>query len=420
MIIDLHILQNFAPACLNRDDTNTPKDCEFGGVRRARISSQCLKRAIRRYFTDAGLIPDADLGQRTKRIIDAVNAHLPPDLGDPDTRRHAIARAVENIDSPKSGGLKFKDGKSEYLLYVGRVEVERLAAAVREHFNILKEIGQGKPTGESEAPTATVDVVPGKQAKAKGKQPKTPKAPPLELPKPLKQALDAVLDEHGGGARDVGLFGRMLANLPDRNVDAACQVAHAVSTNRVTMEMDYYTAVDDLKPDDNSGADMIGTVEFNSSCFYRYANIDLGQLARNLGPNAGSAPGVAMAFLRAAVHAIPTGKQNSMAALNPPSAVLVVLRERGPVSLANAFVAPVRPTDRHDLLTRSVEALADYWGRLTAMYGTEGVLYTGLTLERDAELGSLAGSRKPGLAALLGEVGERLNAAPAIGTGGQA
>src|SRR5918912_1293514 len=99
----------------------------------------------------------------------------------------------------------------------------------------------------------------------------------------------------------------MLADLPERNSDAACQVAHALSTNKVAMEMDYYTAVDDLKPDDTMGADMIGTVEFNSSCFYRYANVDLGQLERNLQNDQELARRTVEAFLRAAVEAIPTG-----------------------------------------------------------------------------------------------------------------
>src|SRR5205814_5665072 len=101
------------------------------------------------------------------------------------------------------------------------------------------------------------------------------------VPAPVKKAVLGVLD--GGKAADLALFGRMIADLPDKNVDAACQVAHAISTNKVSFEFDFYTAVDDLKPDDTAGADMLGTVEFNSACFYRYSNLDLGQLVENLG-----------------------------------------------------------------------------------------------------------------------------------------
>src|SRR6185503_11754224 len=102
-----------------------------------------------------------------------------------------------------------------------------------------------------------------------------------------------------------------LADLPERNISAACQVAHALSTNKVSMEFDYYTAIDDRKPDDTAGADMIGTVEFNSACFYRYANLDVDQLRANLGDDTALARQTVEAFVRASVSAIPTGKQNS-------------------------------------------------------------------------------------------------------------
>jgi CRISPR system Cascade subunit CasC len=185
----------------------------------------------------------------------------------------------------------------------------------------------------------------------------------------------------GGKAADLVLFGRMLADLPEKNIDAACQVAHAISTNKIhTMEMDYYTAVDDLKPDDTSGADMIGTVEFNSACFYRYATLDVAELAGGyrdekktqpfgLQGDAELARTTAAAFLKAFVHAIPTGKQNSFAAHNPPSLVFAVVRDGPPVSLANAFVKPVTPQGGDSLVEKSIEALDGYYGRLVGMYG---------------------------------------------------
>ena len=155
------------------------------------------------------------------------------------------------------------------------------------------------------------------------------------------------------------LFGRMLADLPEKNMDAACQVAHAISTNKIhSMEMDYYTAVDDIN-NDNPGADMIGTVEFNSACFYRYATLDVAELvggyrdekktrAFGLQGDAELARTTATAFLTAFIHAIPTGKQNSFAAHNPPSLVFAVVRDGPPVSLANAFVKPVTAAGRRE------------------------------------------------------------------------
>jgi CRISPR system Cascade subunit CasC len=165
----------------------------------------------------------------------------------------------------------------------------------------------------------------------------------------------------------------MLADDASLNVNAACQVAHAISTNSIhSMEFDYYTAVDDIN-NDNPGADMIGTVEFNSACFYRYANLDLDQLNTNLQGDAGLARKTAEAFLRASVEAMPTGKQNSFAAHNPPSLVFAVVRTGPPVSLANAFVKPVRPTDKLDLVSASVADLDSYYGRHTKMYGSGGL-----------------------------------------------
>jgi CRISPR system Cascade subunit CasC len=167
----------------------------------------------------------------------------------------------------------------------------------------------------------------------------------------------------------------MLADQAGLNIDAACQVAHALSTNRVSMEMDFFTAVDDLKErrEDDAGAGMLGTVEFNSACFYRYANIDLTGLTRNLDGDEGLARRTVEAFLKASIHAIPTGKQNTFAAHNPPSLVLAVVREGGLFSLANAVEKPVRPDQNGSLVQNSMKALDAYWGRLGRMFGGDGL-----------------------------------------------
>jgi len=219
----------------------------------------------------------------------------------------------------------------------------------------------------------------------------------------IRQALLAVLD--GGKAADLALFGRMLADLPDKNIDAASQVAHAISTNKISMEFDFYTAVDDLRPQDTAGADMLGTIEFNSACFYRYANVDLAQLTQNLGNDRDLARQTLAAFLRASITAIPTGKQNSMAAQNPPSFLLAVVREHGCWSLANAFLQPIRPDGGGDLVQHSVNALDRYWGQLSRMYGTAGILATAaVSLADDAPLDALAGARVPDFTTLVDRV----------------
>jgi CRISPR system Cascade subunit CasC len=176
----------------------------------------------------------------------------------------------------------------------------------------------------------------------------------------LKKKLD------GGKAADLALFGRMLADLPDKNIDAACQVAHAISTHKVGVEFDFYTAMDDLPKENETGAGMMGTVEFNSACYYRYASIDLEQLKNNLGGDAELSKKTVEAFIRASVAAIPTGKQNSFSAQNPPDFVMAVVRDRNLWSLANAFSRPVK--EDGGLMENSINALVEYWNRLTTAF----------------------------------------------------
>jgi CRISPR system Cascade subunit CasC len=186
--------------------------------------------------------------------------------------------------------------------------------------------------------------------------------------KQLKPIAKELLEQlNGGQATDLALFGRMLADLPKNNVNAACQVAHAISTHKVGREFDFYTAVDDLQKEDETGAGMMGDIEFNSACYYRYANIDLEQLKHNLNDDKLAFDAVE-AFLRAAVAAVPTGKQTSFSAQNPPDFVFAVVRDAGTWSLANAFCHPIKTNG--DLVEDSIDALVKYWGKLNKAYGT--------------------------------------------------
>jgi CRISPR system Cascade subunit CasC len=216
----------------------------------------------------------------------------------------------------------------------------------------------------------------------------------------LGNSVKALLD--GGKAADLALFGRMIADLPDRNVDGSCQVAHALSTNTVNVEFDFYTAVDDLKPEDTAGADMLGTVEFNSACYYRYANVDVAQLCRNLDGDEELAQRTLEAFLRASITAVPTGKQNSMAAQNPPSLVFTVVRRAGLWSLANAFVKPIRLGQDDNLVQRSIQELDTYWGWVAKMYGEGQIVGKWVCALEDDRLTNLARDRADGVDNLIG------------------
>ena len=378
MLVELHILQNFAPSNLNRDDTGSPKDCEFGGFRRARISSQCLKRSIRTAFRDEHLLPADDLARRTKRVVDEVVGRLAAAGRKAEEAQPIVEAALGGI------GLSVDDeARTQYLLFIGEREIAALTDLCKTHWDALDAVGKvesGEGRSERQRKRAAKDAVPANIAAA------------------FKQSVD------GGRAADLALFGRMLADMPDHNIDAASQVAHAISTNRVSMEFDFYTAVDDLSPREETGAGMMGTVEFTSACFYRYANVDQQQLVTNLNGDTELARRALDAFIRASVSAIPSGKQNSMAAQNPPSFVLAVVRDRGAWSLANAFLQPVRPAEGTDLVENSVAALDSYWQRLAVMYGESGVRAKYACTHVDGALVNLADARVSNLDALVSGV----------------
>lgn len=343
MFVEVHILQNYALSNLNRDDTGAPKTCEFGGVRRARISSQSFKRAVRTYLRDQEILPSHMLSQRTKRLKEALVDRL--------TERHVEAEEAATLAESVilQLGLKLEKDKTQYLLLLGNQEIDRLALLALDYRDLLLD------------------------EKKASKADKT-------LQAQLWEALD------GGEAVDLALFGRMIADKPERNVDAAVQMAHAISTHAVSTEFDFYSAVDDLQPDDaeeGAGAGMLGTILYNSACYYRYANVDFGQLVNNLGGDLGKAETGVRAFLHGMIHAVPSGKQTASAAQNPPSLIMATVRGKGLWSLANAFVKPVRAAGREDLIALSAEALVSHFGQLAKMYGTDGMQYAGVTTYLD-------------------------------------
>lgn len=364
--LELHIIQNFPPHNLNRDDSGAPKDTEFGGYRRARISSQCLKRSIR--WSDAfGSELGGRIATRTKRSAGELADLLTTRHGRDATAatqaaRSAIGKLISATDDK---------GNTSVLFYVGPDELEALAGHLNDAWETIAPalVTEDAGTSTTEEPEKA-----DKKTKGKGKK---AKAADSALDDVIKPVVDAYLAAYDGTVAtvDVALFGRMLAENPTLNIDAACHVAHAISTNRVSMEFDYFTAVDDLQKDEETGAAMIGTTMFNSSCFYRYAVVDVGQLYRNLGGN--GRPGTRAAtleglraFIKGAIAAMPTGKQSSTAAYTQPAFVMAVVRPDGgqPVSLANAFEMPVRPSIDRSLVAASVEAIDKHWGELATMY----------------------------------------------------
>jgi CRISPR system Cascade subunit CasC len=351
-ILDIHILQTVPPSNLNRDDTGTPKSAYFGGVRRARVSSQAWKRATRRAFSD--LLPAEELGVRTKKVAEALaeritarDASLAPTAVEL-AKETLVAATGSKIEVPKrkekDGEEKAASPESSYLMFLSRRQLDALAEIA---------IAGGGPDGD-----------------------------PKKLKEYLKQK------EHKAAARravdtrhsvDIALFGRMVADASDLNVDAAAQVAHALSVHKSDIESDYYTAVDDRSEDDESGAGMIGTIDFNSATLYRYAAVDVDALHANLGAGLreDKAPTTPVekavgAFLEAFITSMPTGKINTFGNHTLPSAVIVKLRDRWPVNFAAAFEEPVPRGPEGGHLRESCCRLAKYAAELERAYGMEG------------------------------------------------
>ena len=341
LFIEYHLIQNFAPSNLNRDDTGAPKDALFGGHRRARVSSQCFKRGVRTWFRDNAALPADVLGTRTIRL-DRMLLHELAAIGlaDPSKFNEVVKLALKK-KATKEKGEQSDDGDDDsalaYLLFVSPAEVAAMATVVADHADAIKTI-------------------------AAKKKPK-----PSDVPDDLKSAIRNCLAKLR--AVDIALFGRMLADLPEANQHAACQVAHAISTHRVEREFDYFTAVDDIPDATATGAPMIGQVEFNSATFYRYAALDAHKLLSNLQGDRDLALAGIAAFTQAMARAIPSGKQNSFAAHNPTQFVGVVLRHASPFNLANAFERPVWPDRQRTLTAQSVQALAVQERQLAGAYG---------------------------------------------------
>ena len=302
MFVDIYAIQTVPPSNINRDDTGSPKTALYGGVRRARVSSQAWKRAMRQMMP--AFLPEGSLGVRTKLAAELIAQRISKRDGEFQGEAAALAKDVLEalgIKIESSTRVGDDEGKlaSSYLIFISISELDALADVA------IKWGREGKPK-------------------------------PAQCKKEAKAAFS------GNRAVDIALFGRMLADVPQLNTDASAQVAHAISVDRVTQEYDYFTAVDDEAADDNDGASMIGTVDFNSSTLYRYATVNLESLRDQLGDDEATARGIT-AFAEAFIRSMPTGKQNTFANRTLPSAVVVALREAQPINVVSAFEVPVRP-----------------------------------------------------------------------------
>lgn len=320
MYLDLYALQSVPPSNINRDDTGSPKTAMYGGALRARVSSQAWKRAMREMFSD--LLPEGQLGVRTKFVVPLIADRIAAKREDLAEQSVDFAKAVLDATGIKSSETDRK-GSDEgtlatgYLVFIANRELDDLA-------DIAISWADGG-----------VD----------------PKKPDSKSKKDVQKAFKGIQ------AVDIALFGRMLADASDFNVDACSQVAHAISVNEISQEYDYFTAVDDCAADDNAGAGMLGTVSFNSSTLYRYATVNVDALVEQLESSEATAYGVA-AFVEAFVKSMPSGKQNTFANRTLPNVVAVSLRDDQSINLATAFERPVYAERDRSITQIAAERLA--------------------------------------------------------------
>jgi CRISPR system Cascade subunit CasC len=374
MFIELHMIQNFPPSNLNRDDVGQPKSTDFGGMTRARISSQCLKRAIRyagknpKNVTGQSLFEkctQVPLGKRTHLIVSALRKQMVA-KGKSEEDATKVATEFARVYSSKKGKMNNKrPEETSVLLYMSEQELDDIAGQLLalDWKDLLSAIEAARP----------------KKAKKDDKEQSEEDAERATAKSPLQKMTDDLVKATAKrpSAPDIALFGRMLADKPETNIDAACQVAHALSTHSIARnDIDYFTAVDDLQPKEETGAGFLDVAYFNSACFYRYARIDFALLVKNLSGDAELAQRTVEAFLRASEAAIPSGKKNSHAQEARPSLMAAVVRSDDSEgwSLVNAFETPVRGTQEHGLLEPSVRALCDEFDDHCDRYGAKTVL----------------------------------------------
>lgn len=358
LFLDIHAIQAVPPANINRDDTGSPKTAQFGGVTRARVSSQCWKRAIRNYFKEYSSINN--VGMRTNELVSYI-ANLITKQDSTIKEDDASKLAEETI---RKAGISTTGRKSnpdhkiiKAPFFISCKEAEAFAAAC-----IAKET--------------------------------------------KKETLQNILKDDI--SIDIALFGRMLADDPSLAVDAAAQVAHAISTHAIEDEFDFYTAVDEALPEGQMGASMMDTIEYNSSTLYRYANIGLHNLYGQFLHDKHDKKDVidtAKLFVDAFIKSMPTGKINSFAYQTLPQAIIVSLRDDRPVNMITAFEKPIKSENGYT--DPSIKKLFEEYGKYDKIL--DKPRFTEYLILDELNVGEIDGNAAHNLNDLVNDLGEAIS-----------
>jgi CRISPR system Cascade subunit CasC len=377
--LELHIIQSFPVACLNRDDLNSPKTAVFGGVQRARVSSQSWKRAIREMAEKEIDNSGQFQGKRSRLFIEKISSALKA-LGEAEGTANALAicagHYLARLDSKQ-------EGKVKTLVFLSPLEYEIFAKVLFVLDNDAKKalvdaigfVDMAKLTTDDEYEDAeeTNAEKPKKGEKKLSAKQFTQLVAKI-VKSPIEKAFKGEKKETKSlpkDAADIALFGRMVANDHSLTVEAASMFSHALSTHKADNEIDFFAAVDDLQPKEESGAGMTSTLEFNSATYYRFAALNLDMLAdadHLQSMTKEERQSVVRTFIEATVKAVPGARKNTMNGNTLPVYVLGIVRNVGhPVQLVNAFENPVRSSQGYaaksiELLKSEYAKLADTWG----------------------------------------------------------
>ena len=303
--IEFHILQSFPVTCLNRDDVGAPKTAIVGGVQRARVSSQAWKRPVRMAMHEFG----AKLGMRTKHVASTL-AQICRDLGATEEQAEACGEVI--------AGFLSKDT----LLFFTRAEAQ-----------------------------AFCDYAQQKEFVAENLKDK-------DIHKIAKKSLNLAIE-----GVDIALFGRMVAQAGELNIEAAASFAHAISTHKVSNEVEFFTALDDFATE--PGSAHMGSLEFNSATYYRYVSLDLGQLWQTLAGQ--NLPEAVENFTKALFLAVPTARQTTQSGASPWEFAKVLVRKGQRLQVP--FETAVKAKDG-GFLQPSIETMTNYLAKQEKLHGS--------------------------------------------------
>lgn len=354
--LQLHLLTSYPPSNLNRDDLNRPKTAMMGGTNRLRVSSQCLKRNWR----TSELFKEA-LGRNSEMSFD-LSESFSSALGKADISIHPhIGTRTKDMGIAAYKALVAEE--------VSEKNAKKHAKDIAEHFGKregkkkdqpLRELQTGQVIAYSPAELQSIDALLRK----------------LVSDSAENEDWDLLRKEQQ--AADIAMFGRMLANNPGHNVEAAVQVAHALTVHKVEVEDDFFTAVDDLnlspetgEANTDSGSAHMGELEYGAGLFYIYLCVNRDHLKQNFQKEGRvDADDLSKKALRAlteaAIKVTPSGKRNSF---GHHTFAHYVLAERGNQQPRGLHVAFLNALDSTDPLPDAKERLGKTFAQMDETYG---------------------------------------------------